>query len=147
MKVYDVINKDMDSMIKFLKEMDVGFNCDICKKYGFKCEMNCTDNVIKYLQMEVIEDNTSENELSQDDFNKFMECYVRRLSNKIGNIDVYTEVNYIRNHLRGLKEEGIKLNNNQKKLLGEELIRIGVQIDHLETLRDTINEYKEVNHE
>lgn len=147
MKVYDVVNKDMDSMIKFLKEMDVGFNCDVCKKYGLKCEMDCTDNTIKYLQMEVIEDNTPENELSQDDFNKFMECYVRRLSNKIVNTDVYTEVNYIRNYLRGLKEEGIKLNNNQKKLLGEELIRMGSQIDHLETLRNTINEYKEVKHE
>lgn len=147
MKVYDVVNKDMDSMIKFLKEMDVGFNCDVCKKYGLKCETECTDNAIKYLQMDVIEDNTPENELSQDNFNKFMKDYVRKLSNRIVNMDVYTEVNYIRNYLNDLKEEGTKLNNNQKKLLGEELIRIGGQIDHLETLRNTINEYKEVNHE
>lgn len=145
MKVYDVINKDMDSMIKFLKEMDVGFSCDVCKKYGLKCEMECTDNAIRYLQMDVIEDNTPENELSQDNFNKFMKDYVRKLSNRIVNMDVYTEVNYIRNYLNNLKEGGTKLNNNQKKLLGEELIRIGNYIDHLETLRNTINEYKNVN--
>ena len=141
MKNYEYIIKDLDSLIKFIKENDLQINCDECKKYGLECNVeDCTKNAIKYLKMERIEEVVPENELSTDEFNKYIDK-IRLLKNRINNLDTYTEINYIRNYTRVL-EEHIVFNNNQKELLSKEFQLIDSAIKHLETLREVIEKYK-----
>lgn len=142
MKNYEYIMKDLDSLIKFIEENDLQINCDECKKYGLECYVeDCTKNAIKYLKMDRIEEVIPENELSRDEFNKYIN-EIRLLKNKINNLDVYTEINYIRNYTRDLEEKHIVFNNNQKELLSKEFQSIDSAIKHLESLREVIEKYK-----
>lgn len=141
MKIYEEVIKDLDGLLKFVKDFDPNFDCRICKKYALKCEMDCTNNLIKYLQMDKIEENVPENEISMDEFNEFI-SKIRTLASRINNMDTYTEVNYIRNHMKELEGKGIVFNTNQRQLLSEEFKRIGSEINHLESLKVTIDKYK-----
>lgn len=142
MKVYEEVIKDLDGLLKFVKDADLTFDCDICQKYGLECSgVDCNGNLIKYLQMDKIEENVPENEMPRDEFNKFI-SEIRTLANRINNIDTYTEVNYIRNYMKDLEGKGIVFNANQKQLLSEEFRRIESGISHLESLNSSIDKYK-----
>ena len=125
MKIYEEVIKDLDGLLKFVKDADLTFDCDICQKHCLECSGNdCNDNLIKYLQMDKIEENVPENEISMDEFNKFI-SKIRTLVGRINNMDTYTEVNYIRNHMKDLEDRGIVSG-----------------INHLESLKGTIDKYK-----
>lgn len=142
MKNYEYIIKDLDSLIKFIEENDIQIDCDLCKKYGLECYVeDCTKNAIKYLKMDRIEEVVPENELSIDEFNKYIDK-IRKLSNQVNNLDTYTGTNYIRNHMLDLEEKHIVFNNNQKELLSKEFQSIDMAIKHLESLREIIEKYK-----
>jgi len=142
MKNYEYIMKDLDSLIKFIKDNDFEINCDECNKYGLECNYsNCTKNAIEYLKMNRIDEVVPKNELSSDEFNKYIDK-VRNLKNKINNIDTYTGVNYIRSRTKDLEESGVVFNENQKELLSKEFESIDNAIDHLETLRSIIDKYR-----
>lgn len=142
MKNYEYITKDLDSLIGFIEENDIQIDCDECKKYGLECYVeDCTKNAIKYLKMDRIEEIIPENELSSDEFNKYI-GKIRNLSNQVNNLDTYTGTNYIRNHMKDLEDEHIVFNNNQKELLSKEFQSIDSAIKHLESLREIIEKYK-----
>lgn len=142
MKNYEYIIKDLDSLIKFIEENYIQIDCDECKKYGLECYVeDCTKNAIKYLKMDRIEEVVPENELSIDEFNKYIDK-IRKLSNQVNNLDTYTGTNYIRNHMLDLEEKHIVFNNNQKELLSKEFKSIDTAIKHLESLREVIEKYK-----
>lgn len=142
MKNYEHIMKDLNSFIKFVEDNCVEIDCDECKKYGLECDArNCTKNAIEYLKMNRIEEIVPENELSSDEFNKYI-YEVRKIKNKINNIDTYTGVNYIRNYTKDLEESGVVFNENQKELLSKEFKSIDNAIDRLETLKNVIDKYK-----
>ncbi|WP_297136227.1 hypothetical protein [Terrisporobacter sp.] len=142
MKIYEEVIKDLDGLLKFVKDNDLNFDCNFCRKYGLECNYgDCNNNLIKYLQMDKIEENIPKNEISMDEFIKFI-SEIRVLAGRINNMDTYTEVNYIRNHIKGLEDEGIIFNDNQKQLLSEEFRRIESGINHLKSLKSTIDKYK-----
>ncbi|MBC6695279.1 hypothetical protein H9L25_00610 [Terrisporobacter mayombei] len=141
MKVYEEVIKDLDGLLKFVKDFDSTFDCRICQKYALGCGMDCTNNLIKYLQMDKIEENIHENEISMDEFNELIN-EIRKLASRINGMDTYTEVNYTRNYIKGLEGRGIIFNANQRQLLSEEFRRIESGINHLETLKSTIDKYK-----
>lgn len=142
MKNYEYITKDLDSLIEFIEENDIQIDCEECKKYGLECYVeDCTKNAIKYLKMDKIEEIVPENELSSDEFNKYI-GKIRNLSNQVNNLDTYTGTNYIRNHMKDLEDEHIVFNNNQKELLSKEFRSIDSAIRHLESLREIIEKYK-----
>ena len=143
MKVYEEIIKDLDSFTKFIVDNDFAITCDICDKYGLGCAgRDCTNNTVKYLQMDIIEENTPEGELPQEEFNKFINDYIRKLADKINDMDTYVCINYTRNHIEELEEKGIIFNSNQRELLSKEFKRIESAINHLESLKSTIDKYK-----
>lgn len=142
MKNYEYVMKDLDSLIEFIEKYDLQIDCDECKKYGLECYVeDCTKNAIKYLQMDRIEENVPENELSSDEFNKYI-GKIRNLSNNVNNLDTYTGTNYIRNYMKDLEDKRIVFNNNQKELLSKEFQSIDSAIKHLESLREVIEKYK-----
>lgn len=142
MKNYEYITKNLDSLIKFVEENDIQIGCDECRKYGFECYVdNCTKNTIEYLKMDRIEEIVPKNELSIDEFNNYI-GKLRSLANMVNNIDTYTGTNYIRNHMKDLENRGTLFNNNQKSLLSKEFNKIDSAINHLESLRETIEKYK-----
>ena len=57
MKVYEKITKDLDSFLKFIDKLDIGSDCDLCKKYGLysSCGNNCNYNLKQILQMDYVE--------------------------------------------------------------------------------------------
>ena len=57
-------------------------------------------------------------------------------------MDTYVCINYTRNHIEELEEKGIIFNSNQRELLSKEFKRIESAINHLESLKSTIDKYK-----
>ena len=138
MKNYEYIIKDLDSLIEFVKANDIQISCDECNKYGLECS-HCTENAIKYLTMDRVEENVPKNGLSTNEFNDYL-GKIRTLRSDV--CSTYTQVNYVRNYMKDLEDDDIVFTNNQKDLLSMEFKRIDSAINHLESLKGTIEKYK-----
>ena len=130
MKVYEKITKDLDTFLKFVDKLDIGSDCDLCKKYGldFNCDNKCNYNLKKILKMDYVE---SKKEDKQFDL---LISRVKNLKDIICCLDVYTNINYIRNILN----KNLDFSDNQKEVLSDELEVIKRYIDHINTLGEIL---------
>lgn len=139
MKVYEKVTKDLDSFLKFIDKLDIGFDCDLCKKYGLysSCNdnYNCNYNLKQILKMDYVEIKEEDKQFDLlmskiKDFKEIICCP-----------SVYTNTNYIRNILN----KNLNFSDNQKSILYDELMNIKHSIDHVNTLGDVIEKLLKIN--
>lgn len=139
---FEYLTEDIKRLEAFIRKNDIALDCDTCSRSGIICNNDCTGNLIYFLNLKHIEDNTNPNGIGEEEWSK----YVTMFHSILIKLDTPTQldINYVVNVFERWIEDDKELSEAQKQILLDCENRYKKSLESYARLRGIFSQLKEL---